>query len=330
MAVDPKQTRVTAQWKTGGPLICCRFDPQGRFVFAGGEDYAIHRFDAQSGEQTLLSEHDCWVRGLAFSADGESMISAGSDGQLVWWPAAAKQPKPMRRVQAHDGWIRTVNVSSDGRLLASAGNDLVLRLWDLESGELAQEFSQHESHIYSTFFHPGGEYLLSGTLQGKARQFELAGGKLVREFDVSSLHTYNGGQRVHYGGVRSMALSPDGKHFACGGLHKATNPLGAVNEPLVELFDWESQKKTKSLIAGGDKGIIWRVAFHRDNFLIGVSGGSGGGLLLFWTPAQDKPLHKLKLPNTARDMDVHPDGVRIATAHHDRHLRISTMAAANG
>jgi hypothetical protein len=25
----------------------------------------------------------------------------------------------------------------------------------------------------------------------------------------------------------------------------------------------------------------------------------------------------LKLPNSARDMDLHPDGMRIATAHHD-------------
>ncbi len=209
--------------------------------------------------------------------------------------------------------------------MASGGNDLIPKLWNIDDGTLVREFAPHESHIYSTFFHPSGEFLLTGTLQGKVRQFEVSTGKLIREFDVATLHTYNGGQGVHYGGVRSMDLCPDGKLFACGGLHKATNPLGAVNEPLVELFQWESQKKVMSHISGGDKGIIWRVVFHPDGFLIGSSGGSGGGVLLFWKPDQDKPLHKLKLPNTARDMDLHPDGLRIVTAHHDGHLRISSM-----
>jgi hypothetical protein len=28
-----------------------------------------------------------------------------------------------------------------------------------------------------------------------------------------------------------------------------------------------------------------------------------------------------------RDMDLHPDGLQVATAHHDRHVRITRLAA---
>jgi WD40 repeat protein len=141
------------------------------------------------------------------------------------------------------------------------------------------------------------------------------------------LHTYNGGQKVHYGGVRSIALSPDGKTLACSGLHKATNPLGAVNEPLVLLFEWGSLTKVRSLVAAGVRGIAWQVRWLSNGNLVGASGGSGGGFLVFWKPDQDKELHKLKMPNTARWLDLHPDGLQLATVHHDGHVRISRMTA---
>jgi hypothetical protein len=36
---------------------------------------------------------------------------------------------------------------------------------------------------------------------------------------------------------------------------------------------------------------------------------------------------KLGLPNTARDLDLHPDGLRLATAHHDGILRITAVTS---
>ena len=33
--VDPAQTHVASEWKYTSPFMSCRFDPTGRFVFAG-------------------------------------------------------------------------------------------------------------------------------------------------------------------------------------------------------------------------------------------------------------------------------------------------------
>src|SRR5690606_37486753 len=132
----------------------------------------------------------------------------------------------------------------------------------LADGKLVHELHGHAKHIYSLEFHPDGGYLLSGDLEGKVHQWDLAQFKLMHTFDAKALWSYNGGQQVDYGGVRSIAFKPDKAQIACGGLHQASNPLGAVNDPLVLLFDWQSQQNTKSLTAGDLKGIIWRVVYH--------------------------------------------------------------------
>ena len=324
---DVKQAHVVSQWPHDRPLNGCRFDPMGSYVFTGSEDAAVERFNLADGARTVLTGgHDTWVQALAFSNDGAQTISAGYDGKITWWETAAQQPAPIRTIEAHQGWIRALAVSPDGTLLASCGNDHAVRLWNLADGTLVRELSGHTRHVYSVAFHPQGQFVLSGDLVGVVKQWETATGKEVRTFDAKPLHTYEGGQQVDFGGVRGLAVSPDGKWLAAGGLYKATNPLGAVHEPLVLLFDWESATLEKQQIAEGiTGGVLWRVVWLADGSLMGVSGGSSGGWLLFWKPDADKDYHRFQLPNIARDMDLHPDGLQVATAHHDRHVRITRL-----
>ena len=326
MKAEPKQVHVSKEYAHGAPLINCRFDPKGQHVFATAEDRAIIRWTLADGKKAEFKAHDSWVRGLAFSPNGETLVTAGYDDTLVWWPANAEKPTPIRQIKAHAGWIRAIASSPDGKLLASGGNDRILKLWSLTDGKPVRQMTGHKLDIYSVMFHPDGRHILSGDLMGHVRQWEIATGKEVRKFDAKDLHTYNSGQKVHYGGVRSLAMSPDNKHLVAGGLYKGSNPLGAVNEPLVMRFEWESQKVLKKHISDGVKGVIWRTLFHPEGFLIGASGGSGGGYLLFWKTEKDKSFHKFKMPDTAREMDLHPDGIMLATVHWNKKLLLSKLA----
>jgi WD40 repeat protein len=326
---DPKQAYVVSQWPYDRPLNVCRFDPGGRFVFCGAEDANVQRFKLPDGARTSFTGgHETWVQSLGFSKDGAQVVSGGCDGKLTWWETTAEKPKPVRSIDAHKGWIRSIDVSPDGTLIATGGNDNMVRLWNISDGKLVRELPGHERNVYSVLFHPQGQYLLSGDLVGVLKQWELASGKLARTFDAKPLHTYEGGQQVDYGGVRAMALSSDGKWLAAGGLYKASNPLGAVNEPLVLLFNWESQKLEKQQITDGiTGGSIFRLRWLGDGSLMGVSGGSTGGFLLFWKPDAEKAYHSFKLPALARDMDLHPDQLQVATAHSDKHVRLTRLAA---
>jgi len=327
--LDPKLAYIASQWPYDRPMHACRIDPTGKFVFCGSEDANVERFNLADGAKTLLTGgHDTWVQAFGFSKDGAQVFSGGCDGKLTWWEATAAEPKPIRSIEAHKGWIRSIDVSPDGMLIATGGNDNVVRLWSPTDGTLVRELAGHERNIYSLLFHPNGQFLLSGDLMGVIKQWQVASGKVARTFDAKPLHTYEGGQQVDYGGVRALALSPDGKWLAAGGLYKGTNPLGAVNEPLVLLFDWESQKLEKQLIAEGVAGgFVGRLCWLGEGSLMGISAGTSGGLLLFWKPDTEKAYHRLGYPQVARDMDLHPDGIQVATAHYDRHVRITRLAA---
>lgn len=326
-SADPALTHVAQEFVHNRPITSCRFDPTGKFVFGGSQDNQVHRWELATGTKVSFKFHDSWVYGLEFSGDGTQLISGGCDGRLAWWEAAAAEPKPIRTVDAHAGWVRMLHRSRDGKMLISGGNDNLAKIWNIADGSLVATLTGHTKNVYSVLFHEDGKHVLTGDLAGVVKQWEIESGKLVREIDAKVLYSYNGGQQVDFGGVRSMGMSADGKWLACGGLQNASNPLGAVHDPVISLVDWETGKQVKVLTAGDLKGSIWRSLFHANGFLIGAAGGSSGGHLLFWKTDAEKNFHQFQLPNLVRDMDMHPDGIQIATAHYDSRIRISKMIA---
>lgn len=323
MKADPQQTHITHQWAHTSPLIACRFDPTGNYVFASTEDYAIQRWRLSDGQKVSYpAAHESWVGALAFLPDGRTLITGGFEGCIKWWPSTDAKPAPTRSISAHAGWVRALAVSPDGKWLASGGNDHLVKIWNAADGTHVRDLAGHRAHVYSTLFHPSGEWVLSGDLQGEIRQWDVRTGRTVRTFDGKALHTYEASQQVDYGGIRSLTLTADGEHLAAGGLYNATNPLGAVNDPLVLLFQWSDQKKIRSHVIGGVQGIIWRVVAHPEGFLIGGCGGGSGGFVAFWKSDADKEFFKLPMPSVVRDLDLHPDGLRLATANADRQMRI--------
>lgn len=318
----PKATHVVQTLAHGGPLLSARFEPTGQFVFASGQDYRISRFALADGKKTVLpGEHDSWVRGMAFTPDGATLVTGGYDGRLIWWPVADEKPKPIRKVAAHDGWIRAVAVSPDGKLVATCGNDRLVQLWDAATGDLVRRLAGHQQHVYNVAFHPDGTALVSNDLMGHFKHWQVESGELVRQFRQPQMHKYDDKFRADIGGARGMSFSPDGKLLAASGITDVSNAFAGVGKPTVELIDWATAQRLRRYVQGG-KGVAWGVALHPDHFVVAAFAGT----LLFWSYTAAKLHHQAKVGSLAFDLSLHPDQLHVATAHHDGKVRISKMA----
>lgn len=327
LKITPEKARLVLEHEHHRPLIACHWDRSGRYIFFGAEDHLVHRFEVASGAVASLSAHDSWVRALDSSPDGELLCSGGYDGRLVWWPAAADKPEPIRVVEAHKGWIRALAVSPDGLHVATCGNDLLVNLWDAAEGKKIHSFSGHSSHVYHLGFAPDGESLVSCDLHGTVKAWNVKSGGLQRELSTAkALHHYDKKFLADIGGARCIAFRSDGKQLALGGITNVTNAFAGVGEVAIVVMDVESgevaiQLQTKAKI----RGTAWGVAHHDEGFWIGVTGGGGGGWLCSWKGDVAEEASSIKLKSDGRGMSVSPDGTQVAVAHADKRLRIYAL-----
>jgi len=323
--LDATKTHVAHDLTHDSPLISCRFDPSGNYVFAGAQDYSVWRFEISTGAKTAIAT-DSWVRGIGFLKTTDICLTAGYDGRLMWWPIGGDVTQSVKTVQAHQGWIRAIAVSPDESLIATVGNDLVVRLWNSTDGSLVHELTGHESHIYNVAFHPSGKHLVTGDLMCNVIHWDLDSQKQARTWKAESLQKFDTTFVATIGGFRGMAFSKDGNWLACSGITNVSNAFAGVGNPAVVVFDWEAgTQQIEHLSKGKLQGVAWGVVIHADGTRIAATGGNGG-YLLFWTGDAVDEFHNVKLKDVARDLDLSPDGLHLATAHHNGHIYIHRMA----
>ena len=325
--VDPTQVKMTQELKHTSPLVGCRFDPSGRFVFAGAQDNTVVRWELTTGKKTALAGHKSWIRAFAFAAKEKLVYSGDWAGRILAWPSEAAAPTPIRGIDAHKGWVRALAISPDGKTLASCGNDALIKLWSVTDGKPVGQFAGHLSHVYNIAFTPDSKSLISGDLMGVVKHWDVAKGTLIRDLDGSILHKYDATFCADHGGVRSMAVSPDGKLVACAGITDVSNAFAGIGKPLVVLFDLATGQRKQLLRPKTEfQGTCWGVIAHPDGFFAGAGGGNGGALW-FWKPDAPQAFHTLALPNNARDLALHADGRRLAVPFFDGAVRIYDMTA---
>ena len=143
-------------------------------------------------ERGRFKGHRSLIQSVAFSPDGESVVSAsgtdidgrgffaGDDNSIRLWSLSTGRER--RRLIGHENWVNSVAFSPDGKWILSGGGgtiaghndwkpgtDMSIRLWAVESGKEVHRFTGHREAVKSVAFSPDGRFALSGSEDGTAR-----------------------------------------------------------------------------------------------------------------------------------------------------------------
>lgn len=120
-----------------------------------------------------LSGHQGDVRGLAFSADSQALVSASNDRTARVWPLGANPGAPVVLQGGHAAALSSAAFSADGRQVLTGSVDSSLRLWDAKTGRELAAINRHADSVNAVGFGPAAGAqaapLLSASADGTVR-----------------------------------------------------------------------------------------------------------------------------------------------------------------
>ncbi|KAK8956779.1 hypothetical protein KSP39_PZI001162 [Platanthera zijinensis] len=172
------------------PVKSCAISACGNFAVVGTEGGWIERFNLQSGisrgvyvdvSESKNSAHGGEVVGVACDNTNCMLISAGFHGDIKVWDF--KGCKVKSRWEVGRSITKMVYQRTNG-LLATVADDMVLRLYDVVAFRLVRKFEGHTDRITDVCFSDDGKWLLSSSMDGSLRIWDVI---LARQIDAISV-----------------------------------------------------------------------------------------------------------------------------------------------
>ena len=153
-------------------------------------------------QERVLDAHDGEVVSAAISPLERRALSGGRDRRIIVW----SWPEGGREAALETPSVPlTLRFLAEDRQIASGDLDGVVRVWDLEDGELLQQLGGHQARVNAVALDPLGRTAVSASDDGTARVWDPSTG--------GCRHVLRG----HLGRVLAAAVGPDGRLALTGG-----------------------------------------------------------------------------------------------------------------
>jgi WD40 repeat protein len=159
------------------PIRDAQFSPDDRYVAIGCADkqrtacYAQVFSSANGHACGPALNHAAGVLGVAFSPDGQRVITAGADmNAIIWDYVTGRQLTPPLK---HQNQVCNATFSADGRWVVTACADGTARVWDAASGEPLTAPLRHTTALTRAGFIAGQDRVFTVDGQGGAQLWEV-------------------------------------------------------------------------------------------------------------------------------------------------------------
>lgn len=213
--------------KDGSNIKAVHISACGNFGVVGCVSGAIDVFNMQSGiHRRHIDAHSKPITGLSSDSMNRKIISASIDGTLRISDFITGDQLHVTNLYSP---INKMCFQQDNNLVAVVADDLGIRVIDIDTFKTVREFWGHEGRLTDLTFSPDGRWLMSASLDGTVRTWDLPSGCLVDVMKPAAL-------------VTSLSFSPSGEflattHVNSQGIFLWANRLQFTNVSLRRLAD---------------------------------------------------------------------------------------------
>ncbi|MGD0093067.1 MAG: protein kinase, partial [Planctomycetota bacterium] len=261
-------------------------------------------FDAEAGLCRLFADysppiltllgHEGVVTSLAFSPDGQRVLSGSYDSTCKLWDV--KTGMVLRTFAGPQGGVWSVAISPDGRQGLASTGDKSIKLWELETGREFQTLRWRQGWFSCVSFSPDGKRALSVNGDNTIKLWDLGTGCELRTFSEIR-------ERVH-----CVAFSSDGRRALSGGMDKS-----------LTLWDVESGKAERKIT--GHLHTVWGVVFSPDGSL--ALSASEDKTVKLWDLASGREIRTFSgNAEAVKSVAFSPDGKYVLSGGHDKSVRL--------
>jgi WD40 repeat protein len=228
------------------------FSPDGKLL-ATAHSYNVDPgevmlWDTTTGERVAnLRVTDRGVVSVAFSPDGKILV--GRDylrddhralSEVVLWDVATR--RELRRIGGHGGWIYGLAFSPDGKVLGTSGSNQAVQFWDVASGREMRRIDGAASGGVLAFSPNGQMLVMTGTAGRSLTLWDLVANRLRAAPEPEKFR------------VVSIALSPDGRTLAAGGM--TFDEKGVTQQGQVRLYDLAREPVSRRAVLTFDSDVL--------------------------------------------------------------------------
>lgn len=246
-------------------------------------------------------EQNYAVTAIAFSPDGQFLVTGAGDGAVRVWKFNENEAKEPQEVwgKKHKASITSVAFSPDGSRVLSSSMDGTARIWEAATGRETVSI-QHDAPVYSAVFSLDGRWVASSSQDNTIRVWEIDTGKEVAKM-------------AHADAITTVAFSPDGRWIVSGNL-----------DGVARLWEARSGQEVASL---SHYGAVNSVAFSPDGRL--VVSGSQDGTVRVWEAATANELVMMQHDKGVTSVAFSPDGRWVISGSDDETIRIWETTTGN-
>ncbi len=291
---------------------------------------------AFQGSDLTLYGHEAGVTCVAFSADGERLVSGSHDGTVRIWNSTTGAE--LAKFIGHRQNVMSVSFAPDGYRIASASFDGVITIWDVQQNLEVIELTGHSGPVYGIDYSPNGLLLVTGGEDKTLRVWDATSGQQLQEINGfhqsvacvafsadsqlvaggsrdNSIKVYHADSGVavhelngHTWPVLSIQFSGDGKRMISGGWDET-------------LRIWDLSTERELQILSGHKRYINAVACSPDGECVASAGWDHA--IRIWDSKKGTQILELR-GHVAEVLSIcySPDGTRIASCAADHTVKV--------